>query len=577
MLFGWILESSLLILMILGLRKLFMGRVPYAGIYALWLMVLFRFLIPINLISTPFSVNHLISAYQSSAEKIKASKLEQAGASQGEDVSQRALSESTLDSAIQKALSEKQLSNNQGKEKFSIYKAKGARESRLKNFIKSSGVDWWMLFQRIWVMISSVLLLWFISSNLSMIRKLKQKRVWYGKRGRIEIYAVSGIKNPCLYGLFRPVIYLPEVLLEADSALCVDTEELEQIITHEYVHYLHKDHIWSVLRILLVSVYWFDPLLWMAVSCSKKDAELFCDETALRLLGEEKRFEYGELLLKLAEKNSWGDFRYSMLSMSKQGKEMEKRIRAISVCRHYSKGIFFSLLLLAALVTGTTCSTGIGPASGWKVFSASGSKAGQSVSEKDGTQNKTMQTIGESKNPLPVSSVIPGILAGGDTQSQPSFAGMPSDYQEWLHNIQNTAPVLSDKNMPGEKTTIAARTYQEAFEHYINAFTEAVNTGNTDKLQQVLAVDSEVYKQQCAIAKNYYERGIREKVKSYSISQVDTISQADTMTTEQIEISSQEKIKVFYADTTSKLVRQKYRYTCECIDGNWVITKMEEI
>lgn len=571
MLFGWMLESSLLILMILGLRKFFMGRVPYAGIYALWLVVLFRFLIPVNLISTPFSVNHLISACQSSVEQIGGSKSKSAGAVPGEAISQGVLSENASDMGIQKSIIGKQISTNPEKGKFSIYKEKGAGESRLKNFIKKSGIDWWVLLKRIWITISALLLLCFLFSNISMIRKLKQKRLWYGKRGRVAIYTASGIKNPCLYGLFHPVIYLPEALFAADHAVSVDTEELEQIITHEYVHYLHKDHIWSAFRILLVSVYWFDPLLWLAVSCSGKDAELFCDETALRLLGEEKRFEYGELLLKLAEKNSWGDFRYSMLSMSKQGKEMEKRIRAISDCRKYSRGIIFALLLLAALVTGTTCSTGLGPASGWKAFSASGSKDGQSASEKGGEQKKTMQTVGESESKVPVSSAVPGILAGVGAQSHSSLAGMPSNYQEWLHNMQMPADTGTGSDITENAEAVYSKTYQEAFEHYIHSFTEAVNTGNTDQLQEVLAVDSEVYEQQCAIAKNYYERGIREKVKSCSISQV------DTLTAEQILIRSQEKIKVFYADASSKLVRQKYCYTCECIDGNWVITKMEEV
>lgn len=540
MLFGWILESSLLILMILGMRKLFMGRVPYACICALWLVVLFRFLIPVNLISTPFSVNHLISAYQSSLEKIKTSKAEQADVLPGGDISKGTLQESASDIAAQKMSSEKQAqkADRQGKKGYGIYRVKGLKESRLKNFIKDSGIDWWMLFKRIWFSISVALLLWFVLSNRDMMKRLKQNRLWYGKRGRIEIYMVSGIKNPCLYGLFRPVIYLPERLFAADQTLCVDTEELEQIITHEYVHYLHKDHIWSVLRILLLSVYWFDPFLWLAVSCSKKDAELFCDETALHLLGEEKRFQYGALLLRLAEKNSWGDFRYSMLSMSKQGKEMEKRIRALSVCKHYSRGIFFPLLLLAALAVGTTCSTGISPVSGWKALSASGNK--QSASEKSDRQKKVVQTPAETASPLPVSSATPVISTTQDSEESASV-------------------------------TIYSPTYQEAFEHYINAFTEAVNTGNTDKLQQVLAVGSEVYEQQCAMARNYHERGIREKVKSYSTSQV------NTLTAEQIEINSQEKIKVFYADTTSKLVKQEYRYTCECIDGNWMITKMEEI
>ena len=90
-------------------------------------------------------------------------------------------------------------------------------------------------------------------------------------------------------------------------------------------------------------------------------------------------------------------------------------------------------------------------------------------------------------------------------------------------------------------------------------------------LQQVLVFGSEVYEQQSNIAVNYYNRGIREEVKSYSIVSANIIKD------NQVEINSKEKIKVYYADGTSKIVRQEYKYTCEKIDGNWIITKMSDI
>ena len=66
---GWMLESSLLVLMILGIRKIFMGKIRYAGIYALWFVVLLRFMIPVNFISTPFSVGTIISDIVSTKSK----------------------------------------------------------------------------------------------------------------------------------------------------------------------------------------------------------------------------------------------------------------------------------------------------------------------------------------------------------------------------------------------------------------------------------------------------------------------------------------------------------------------------
>ena len=64
--FGWTLESSLLVVMILGIRRAFMGKVRYAGIYALWLVILLRLLVPVNVISTPFSIGDMVSQKVSS-------------------------------------------------------------------------------------------------------------------------------------------------------------------------------------------------------------------------------------------------------------------------------------------------------------------------------------------------------------------------------------------------------------------------------------------------------------------------------------------------------------------------------
>ena len=88
---GWMLESSLLVLMILGIRKIFMGKIRYAGIYALWFVVLLRFMIPVNFISTPFSVGTIISDIVSTKSKENLPK---------EDVRQAVETEVKIDSPI---------------------------------------------------------------------------------------------------------------------------------------------------------------------------------------------------------------------------------------------------------------------------------------------------------------------------------------------------------------------------------------------------------------------------------------------------------------------------------------------
>ncbi len=377
----------------------------------------------------------------------------------------------------------------------------------------------------LYALVSALLFLWFLLPNLSLTGKLKRDRVFWEKRGRIGIYAAPQVKTPCLYGLFRPSIYLPESLIckSVDGAPGTDREELEQMITHEYVHYLHKDHIWSALCVVFLSVYWYNPVLWLAVSCFKKDAELFCDETVIRMLGEERRLSYGALLVKMAGKGTGGEFRYALMPMSRRGKEMAKRIRAISEKKHYSKWIVLPLILVAALTFGMTCSAGFTPL----LNKAEAASAG----------SLTMLTSEAKRD---------------SSQQGGSFPSIP-----WARPLS----------------------CEEAFTRYIELFTDAVNTGRTSSLQQVLATGSEIYEQQCALVKNYYKRGIREEIISCSITGIENTAPAapDMQNVSPADIRSSEKIRVFYKDGTTKIVNQQYRYTCEKQNGFWMITKMDEI
>lgn len=531
----WMLESSLLVVMVLGIRKIFMGKIRYAGIYALWLVVLVRFLIPVNFITTPFSVGAIVSetlflqdnekstVLQGSGWQAEAGGKEQITSSEKE--SGKSQGQSIKENGEKNVLSEQGLANTQS-----------SRRQRM------GSLNWRILFLSVWGAISGLLFLWFVLSNISLTRKLKRNRILYRMREGVKIYVASGVKTPCLYGFLQPVIYLPRHLFEENSQTKVTQEELEQMITHEYVHYEHRDYIWAMFRMLLVSVYWFDPFLWLAASYSKKDAELFCDETVIRIVGEENRFCYGKMLIRLAGDGNWGEFRYPIMSMSRRGREMAKRIRAISDRKHYSRWLILPLVLIVSVAVVITCSSGIGP------LARSGKPTVERVGKKSVVSGSALSSVGAGK------------ISG---------QGMAEEGTKTIRSVNSAAgDTYTGEN---EKSAVAVSTCKKVFEQYIKIFTEAVNTGNTDKMSQVLDTGSDVYEQQCFMAKNYYKRGIREEIKSYSITQVKAISPLH------IELQSKEKIRVFYEDTSSKLIKQKYFYTCEYKDNKWVITKMEDI
>lgn len=107
-------------------------------------------------------------------------------------------------------------------------------------------------------------------------------------RLREGVYASEWVETPFIFGIFRPKIYLPFGL---------SSEEQELILAHEQAHLHRCDHWWKPLAFLLLSIYWFNPLLWLADFLLDRDIELACDERVIRTLGAQARIDYSQALL----------------------------------------------------------------------------------------------------------------------------------------------------------------------------------------------------------------------------------------------------------------------------------------
>jgi len=100
---------------------------------------------------------------------------------------------------------------------------------------------------------------------------------------------VEGIPSPCLFGFFRPAIYLNRAAAEKGR--------LDHILTHELAHHRHGDQWWALVRCACIAAQWFNPLVWAAAWLSRQDCELACDTTAVKILGESERLPYGRTLV----------------------------------------------------------------------------------------------------------------------------------------------------------------------------------------------------------------------------------------------------------------------------------------
>ena len=91
-----------------------------------------------------------------------------------------------------------------------------------------------------------------------------------------------------MLGIINPRIYLPFSMNEQD---------LEHVVAHEQAHIRRKDHWWKPLGFLLLTIYWFNPLMWLAYVLLCRDIELACDEKVIKELGNEQRADYTQALV----------------------------------------------------------------------------------------------------------------------------------------------------------------------------------------------------------------------------------------------------------------------------------------
>ena len=103
-----------------------------------------------------------------------------------------------------------------------------------------------------------------------------------------RLLACDEVKAPFILGVFRPVIYVPSSM---------GGKTLEHVIRHEKAHLQRHDHWWKPLGFLLLSVYWFNPLCWIAYILLCRDIEMACDEKVIRDMDKDDMAAYSQALL----------------------------------------------------------------------------------------------------------------------------------------------------------------------------------------------------------------------------------------------------------------------------------------
>ena len=113
-------------------------------------------------------------------------------------------------------------------------------------------------------------------------------RVKASYRSENGAFVCDDIDLPFILGILRPRIYIPSTL---------NGRSLENVLAHEKTHIKRGDHLWKPLGFLLLSVYWFNPLCWLAYILLCRDIEMACDERVIRDMSKDEIAEYSQALL----------------------------------------------------------------------------------------------------------------------------------------------------------------------------------------------------------------------------------------------------------------------------------------
>lgn len=375
------ISGAVIIFMIMIIRALFMNRLPKKIFLALWMIAMFRLLIPLS-VPSPFSIYSLA---QRNA-KVKSIMDTMGGTPVGElmPLAYAERQESSGEKEVKSRLS-KGAENSEANHEAAHMKESGALED-VSDGVKyaqqkdtnpqntsQSDIVWedmnlnetngkWerKLDFSVWIAIyiTGVIAFgsFFISSyvksrrkfNISMPVDQEMAQDWINKhhlKRRISMRQTEFMCTPLTYGIISPVILMPKMTNWQDK------EQLAYILAHEFIHIKRFDAVTKIVMAGVLCIHWFNPAVWCMYNLLNRDLEISCDEEVVRQFGEKVKASYARTLIGMEEKKSglvplWNSFSKNTIGKS----AMEERITAIMKIKKTSAIAIFEGMVLVFVI-----------------------------------------------------------------------------------------------------------------------------------------------------------------------------------------------------------------------------------
>lgn len=175
-------------------------------------------------------------------------------------------------------------------------------------------------------------------SSISFLRI--KKRVSTSIPLEENIWICDCITTPFILGVIKPRIYLPSNMTK---------EQRDHVLIHEKSHLKRRDHLWKPLGFLLLTVYWFNPVIWLAYVLLCRDIEMACDERVIKDYSMEDKKAYSNALLSLSVSRRMVSA--CPLAFGEIG--VKKRIR--SVLKFKKPAFWIIVVAVAACIAAAVC------------------------------------------------------------------------------------------------------------------------------------------------------------------------------------------------------------------------------
>ncbi|QUH27388.1 M56 family metallopeptidase [Vallitalea guaymasensis] len=314
------ITSSILIVTIMITKKVLGKKLSVRWNYYVWLLIIIQLLIPMS-IKSDLSIYNLLT-YDN-------------------------LDNSTyLNADYSKPIDVDEANNTSLKTDTKSY-----QQSKQKNVLTLR-----KLIYVIWFIGFIIITLYYLIFNLKLIHKFKRckcndlqlehlfrscKSV-IAPTQNVRLLVSDFINVPSLYGIIRPVIIMPKFILTNK-----DEKEVRLLLIHELMHLKLRHNVIKGIYLLLTTIYWFNPLIWLGLKKLDEDGELYCDNEVVNFISSDDNIVYGNLIIDLASYDK--DFRLPIQAVSfiNNKKYIKKRVLNIA----YKKSKNRKTRIIGCLIT----------------------------------------------------------------------------------------------------------------------------------------------------------------------------------------------------------------------------------